>query len=197
MLVGVLAGVAVVVVVVGLLVLGGLGRTADNSGGGSTAPAATASSGPMIRGAGYAFGVPQQWQQVTDRIRGSGAIPADIELLAAVAPADPLAGEARKEAVVIVTRKPCPCGDLDSFPDYMLQQAGTAAAVRPLGAPRHITLGGEDAIAFDYTQGVVHRRMSASIHDGTVYVVTFEAKGSSFAGSEAGARHVLDTWQWR
>ncbi|HKE99678.1 MAG TPA: hypothetical protein VKG45_12180 [Actinomycetes bacterium] len=197
----VVAGV-VVLGLMGVLLAGVIALTTSEEDEERPAPApTTAIAGPAVRGDRFAFALPRAWKESTTELRGlMPATPTEIDLLSALEPERPQRPELGRDALILVTRESCPCGDLDRFPAAFLGGVRRTGGVEEFGTPRHVQLGGGDAITFDYVQrrgslGLRHRAY-ASVHDDAVYVLDLQAVESTFAGYEGAYQQVAETWQW-
>jgi hypothetical protein len=167
-----------------------------------------------VEGTGYSYSVPDGWDDVSDEAERQAGLE-----VAGIRPDSLVAGE-REDGfapnVNVIRESGLPPGV--SAPDYA--EASIAGLRDPAGAgfppelvetierlqPRQISatrdaeLGGEEAVAWDYTSSqngrVMRIRQLAALMDGSAYTLTLTVPQERFEDEAGALDEVVESWQW-
>lgn len=77
------------------------------------------------------------------------------------------------------------------------QKAVTTVLDGTVQPPQPATLGGSDALRFDYRAGAKQARQVGAVHKGRFYSVTIESAPAQFQRSVAVLDAFLRSWRWK
>ncbi|MDQ4052155.1 MAG: hypothetical protein M3237_05570 [Actinomycetota bacterium] len=195
---GLVIGLAVagIAVVAGLLVVGLLVSSDDDSddAGDEEATSSTVPEGDVLRGDGYSYGLPDEWQDITDEVTASDP---GTTLDTGSAWGDSIA-TGRANLIVEVTEAGGTT-DLDDARNQLSSSLATALGVTPEPIENR-TIGGEEAAGLTITRTneldvEILQTAYVTIVDETAYVITTTNKSGDDAPQDA-YDAIYGSWSW-